>query len=364
MRGRGRFRLALGLLVGTLLAVPGLAAADAPTPLAEQVLRRALAADDRQSYTGTMVLYTWATGRGDATVVRVRHRAPGQSRLEYLGAGQEPYLIIVDDGTHRWHYHPEDGTAFVGASQGRFSDAPDQSLSLLRHNYHLQPNGTGEIAGRLVDVVELVPRGCGRPAQRFWVDRETGVILRTEQYRLDGSLAALTVFTAFTPARSLPDETFRLRLAKEVRVTAGEAVGTPLQSLRERSGVALRLPAELPPGYVFDSASLSQTGREKGVHLRFTDGLGVISLFQQTAEPLARYRLEGAQAVALRSGRGWLREQCGGYVLNWTADGVNFTLVGEVPASVLVRIADSIPPGPGALAQVRQVFLRLLGREE
>ncbi|MDI6869756.1 MAG: sigma-E factor regulatory protein RseB domain-containing protein [Bacillota bacterium] len=339
----------------------GNAGAAIPAPLAEQVLRKALAADGTQTYVGTMVLFTWAVGNGDATVIKVRHRAPGQSRLEYLSSRNEPYLVTVDDGRHRWHYHPGERAASVGPSPD-FKANLEQSLGLLRHNYHLQYGGTGEVTGRITDIVELVPRGCRQPAQRLWVDRETGVILRTEQYRFDGSLAALTLFTAFEPAESLPPELFRLNLPKEVRVTTGFDAAARLEDLAEASGIAVRMPTELPPGFVFDGASVNRTDKENIVHLRFTDGLSVISLFEQPAQPFTRYRLKGAKAVALKSGRGWLHEECGGYVLNWTSGGINFTLVGEVAAEVLIRLADSIPPGPGPLAYVRSAFVRLFSR--
>ncbi|MGE5554126.1 MAG: sigma-E factor regulatory protein RseB domain-containing protein [Betaproteobacteria bacterium] len=364
MRGAVRLIVGLGLLLGMVGWSSGKTAAATPVSPAEEILRRALAADASQTYTGTMVLFTWGAGSGDATMVKVFHRAPGRSRLEYLGSRQEPYLVIVDDGRHRWHYRPHERVVAAGPSQANGGADPEQGLALLSRNYRFQYGGTGEITGRLTDIVELVPRGCPHPAQRFWVDRGTGVILRTEQYRVDGSLASLTLFTAFEPGKNVPAEHFRLEVPKEVRVIAGFAQGLSLEDLSAEIGVTVRMPAALPPGFVFDGASLSESGQGKVAHLRFTDGLGVISLFEQPARRFARYRLKGAEAVPLKSGQGWLRAECGGYVLNWTSDGINFTLVGEVPAEVLIRLADSIPPQPGTLANVRNVFLRLFSREE
>lgn len=360
MRHRSLFVIGVGVFLLLGAGRAGVAA----VPPAEQILRRALAAGATQTYSGTMVLFTWATGAGDATVVRVRHRAPGQSRLEYLSAEHEPYLVTVDDGVHHWHYHPEDRVAVVERSTALAAEAVPQSLALLRRNYTLRTGGRGTIAGRTTEIVELVPRGCAHPVQRLWVDERTGVILRTEQYRLDGSLAALTVFTAFEPAADLPEGLFQLALPKGVRVTTRLDSAAPLKTLSEESGFAVRLPAGLPPGFVFAGAAVGRPEPEKEtvVHLRFTDGLTVISLFEQAARPFTRYRLEGAKAVALKSGRGWLREECGGYVLNWTDGGINFTLVGEVPAEVLVRLANSFPDDESPLDYVRSTLARLFGR--
>ncbi|HHW13960.1 MAG TPA: hypothetical protein GXX28_03380 [Firmicutes bacterium] len=358
MRHRSLFVIGVGVFFLLGAGRAGLAAASP----AEQILRKALAAGASQTYTGTMVLFTWTTGSGDATVVRVRHRAPGQSRLEYLAANHEPYLVTVDDGIHHWHYHPADAVAVLEPSTALAAGGVQQSLTLLQHNYTLRTGGRGSIAGRSTEIVELVPRGCSRPVQRLWVDQQTGVILRTEQYRFDGSLAALTVFTAFEPVASLPEDLFHLALPKGVRVTRRLDSAAPLKALTEESGFPVRLPSELPPGFVFAGAAVGRPEKENVVHLRFTDGLTVISLFEQAARPFTRYRLEGAKAVALKSGRGWLREECGGYVLNWTDGGINFTLVGEVPAAVLLRLANSFPAEASPLDYVRSTLARLFGR--
>lgn len=356
--------LTSGVVCFMLLALAGLPAAAAP--VAEQVLRKALAADSSQTYTGTMVIFTWAAGAGEATAVRVRHQAPGKSRLEYLSARQEPYLVTVDDGIHHWQYRPQERAATLEPSRVQFAGGVEEQLILLKHNYSLQYGGTGEVTGRAADIVELVPRGCGYPAQRLWVDRATGVVLRTEQYQRDGSLVALTVFTAFEPGVRLAAEHFRLKLPKEVRVTTEFGAAVPFAELSAASDLPVRMPDELPEGYVFQGASVSRLEQETVVHLRFTDGLGVISLFQQKARPFTRYRLEGGREVALKNGRAWLHQECGGYVLNWTSGGVNFTLVGEVPPETLLAMASSIPPppSPGPLGQVRSALVWLFGGKD
>lgn len=331
----------------------------AGSPAVEQALERALAADATQTYRGTMLLFTWATGTGEATVVTVNHRAPGQSRLEYLNPRREPYLVVVDDGVHHWEYHPGGRTASVEASP-EIPEVGSGSLDLLRHNYNLQDGGQGDLAGRATDIVELVARGCRLPNQRLWIDRQTGVVLRTEQYRADGSLSSLSVFTSFEPVKSLPDDLFRLRVPEGVRVRSDFGPAAPLRDLSATSGIAVRLPAGLPTGFVYAGATISQEDEGRIVHLRFTDGLGVISLFEREARPFARYRLSGSKPVELKAGRGWLSEECGSYVLNWTSGGINFTLIGELPAETLTRLANSVPPGPSLnlVAYLRMLFSR------
>lgn len=348
--------LALVLISGALGAV----SARAAEPGVEQVLQRALAADATQTYRGTMLLFTWATGAGEATVVTVSHRAPGQSRLEYLNSRREPFLVVVDDGVHHWEFYPGGRKATVEASAGEPGFGNGQSLDLLRHNYNLQDGGRGELAGRAVNIVELVARGCRLPSQRLWIDQKTGVVLRTEQYRSDGSLVSLSVYTSFEPVKSLPDELFRIKVPEGVRVATDFEPSAPLKDLSAASGIAIRLPAELPSGFVYAGATIAEEKDGRIAHLRFTDGLGVISLFEREAQPLTRYRLAGSRPVELKAGRGWLSEECGSYVLNWTSGGVNFTLIGELPIEALVRVANSLPPGPsvGPVAYIRMLFSR------
>ncbi|MGE5508765.1 MAG: sigma-E factor regulatory protein RseB domain-containing protein [Chitinophagales bacterium] len=357
-------RLAIRMHLAILmLLVLGGAALAAQSP-ADAALLRSLSVAPHQTYAGTMVLFTWSSGSGDATATTVHHRGSGESRLEYLGAHRIPYLVVIDDGEHRLQYRPEERIASLEDSAAATPPAPAKSLELLHKNYGVVYGGTGTVAGRAADIVELVPRQCAHLSQRLWIDRQTGVVLRTEKYRLDGSLSSLSVYTDFDVVDDLPDRLFSLRLPEGVRlVSESDFVEQPAPP---GDGQVVRLPAALPPGYVYLGAQVVRPDGEDDdvVHLRFTDGLGVISLFERPARPFTRYVVKGAKQISLKHGPGWLVQECAGYVLNWTAGDTNFTLVGEVPAETLIGIANSVPPGApaGTFAIIRSAVIRLFSR--
>lgn len=350
------------IIVGCLMAL-GSAALAATSP-GDAALLRSLATAPRQTYAGTMVLFSWTTGSGDATVTTVHHRGSGQSRLEYLGAEREPYLVVIDDGDHRLQYRPGERVASLAASATTTPPAPTKSLELLHKNYGVRYGGEGTVAGRRADIVELIPRQCAHLSQRLWIDRQTGVVLRTEKYRLDGTLASLSVYTEFEVVEDLPVRLFSLKLPANVRLISEDDLAR--QRTETDSEHLVRLPSALPPGYVYLGVQIIRPDDEDEdvVHLRFTDGLGVISLFERPARPFTRYVVKGARQVNLKHGPGWLVQECAGYVLNWTAGDTNFTLIGEVPAETLIAIANSVPPGEpvGTIAVIRSAVIRLFGR--
>ncbi|MBI4278051.1 MAG: hypothetical protein HY660_06305 [Armatimonadetes bacterium] len=314
-------------------AAPG----TAPDP--EEWLRLALTAPSRTTYQGQKTVIQWSGRTSHAAVVRVYHRPPAQTRIEYLASGARSQRLVIDDGRSRWYYDPARRLAVREISSGTDGLPPTVNLHLLRRNYILQRGGVARVAGREAVQLGLQPRYPGRPLLRLWIDRETGLILRLERFDGRGHLEQLSTFTrvAYTP--DLPAHLFAWRPPAGTRTSAApSAERVPLDRLAARLGFPpLPLtPAQIPAGFVLESTALLKVGRAQVGRLHYTDGLATLTVFQGRVAVVGGGR--GRTADAWGEGAP-LQEQGGVRALSWQAHGRMFTLVSDLAPSEVLRIA-------------------------
>lgn len=142
------------------------------------------------------------------------------------------------------------------------------------------------VEGRLLHqrpawVVLLQAHKPNRPSQRLWVDMKTGIRVRTEWYAFDGSLVARQTLVNLTVSRASTER--GQALASEFQQAIVGHGPPPLMTVSEAEDAlrfTLLLPQHVPDGYRLAGVRLPR--QEDGVaHVIYTDGLGVISLFEQ-----------------------------------------------------------------------------------
>jgi negative regulator of sigma E activity len=141
-------------------------------------------------------------------------------------------------------------------------------VDLLLRNYRVRRQGTGTVAGRRVVELVIEPRHQGNPTKRVWIDPTCRMALREEVRDSQGRLLAASEFERFEQVRELPAGLFEPP-SSSTEWTPPSAL--PFSPLR---------PRYVPPGYQEVRRAAARRGPFQGVHLRYTDGLGTISLFQ------------------------------------------------------------------------------------
>lgn len=159
-----RFKLAvlLALTAGPLQAKPR-----APLPDADALVLKALAGP-ATGYLAVQRVQVFLPGKKPkALKVNVAALPGGRIKLEVLGKKNTPVLIQIRDG--------------------KFPEAPTKGLARLRSLYDLSVSTGGVVAKRKTWKVELrLKSGVLRRA--LWVDRDSGLLMKRETYRDDGSL--------------------------------------------------------------------------------------------------------------------------------------------------------------------------------
>jgi hypothetical protein len=158
-------------------------------------------------------------------------------------------------------------------------------------------------------------------------------------------------FTRFELKESLPDELFTLKAASAAASNDITPDFLSIDELEKATGRETDLPDQLPGGFDFESADFFEVGKDMVRHLRYTDGLAVLSIFL-TDRPV---RLPaGGNAGAIRlSPPGSLRLSSAGKVFSWRRGRHYYTLMSDVSRELLTRIAQGAVPAPKRPAQAQ-----------
>lgn len=314
-------------------------------PTAAALYQRSLKADDLYSYRGRQITTYWRPGR--AVAVIVSHRAPALRRIDYLAPDTQRGRSVVTDTRQQWQYEPRQGRLLhrrLAANAEEVADAAE-GYDLLRTNYVLQvvphPRTWADRKVFLVTVTRKSPRTAAR---KLWIDAATGLVLKRENYREDGKLALTVAYSDITFRAPLPRTLFDLApLARRpgIRLIEERATGeTPLRRdmVAGQLGGTAVAPSTLS-GYRLVSAALTQGG--KMLHLRYSDGLNLISLFEQRRTQTRRPTRVPPSMRPARVGRrdGFVSHHASLTALNWDAGPLNLTLMGEIAEPSLQALA-------------------------
>lgn len=297
-----------------LMVMSGVARAE----VALDWLNRAAAAAKQLNYSG---VYVYHHGE-HVEVLRVLHRTDAtgeQEKVEVLDGTPRQFLRINNDV----YCHLPDGkhVRLERNASRRFFPAllPAQPARLLDY-YDARLGGTERVAGRPCQVVTLEPRDGYRYAFNLWLDKQSGLPLKSRIVNENGGVVSMYVFSEIQVGK-LPDaQLFRNDLA-----------GKRIQqaSLDKPMGAAWHVTP--PPGYEkMQEAMRSLPGKQGPVtHLVFSDGLSVLSMFVEPVNP----QMQGLQGLSAEGAIG---------VYARKVDGYNVTTLGEVPSMALIETGNSV----------------------
>jgi sigma-E factor negative regulatory protein RseB len=298
--------LSLRGILGALLL--GAAAGASAQPAPQALLQRMEQALGAASYSGVVVY----ARDGQLDALRIRHRG-GAQRFEVIERLTGPALPLQRD-----------------AQSARLGEGPRYAADLAAVRgvagidpaiaYELNTVGEDRVAGRMADVFDARARDAMRFSRRYWVDRDSGLLLRVATYGSDGIVVEQWMFSD---------------LSIDGAASGDGAVAGQAESFRSPRdadiGLARLRVLDVPKGFQLVSAAV-EPQREQ---LVYSDGLVTVSVF---AEPLA------AEATVLsgHQRRGALS------VFGRLYRGLQIVVVGEVPAATAERFAQGIEqPGAG-----------------
>lgn len=310
----------------------------------QEVMRHAALAPQIVDYEGTKILSILRGRLMETITVNEAHKRPVLTRLEFLSPDGVAGRLVLDDGVRTWHYEPRLNMAFVGPTMAIPAEAAER---LATERYRVRLLGMEEVIGRSTVVMSLWPH-AGRRERRLWIDRMTGVTLRSEERDPDEALVATAYFTRISYGLNLPAALFQPRLPAGARVVSQEippAGLMPLPAVVERIGFRVSVPSALPGGFALLGGAPIRDGPVLAAHLHYSDGVRALALF---VAPSARLGPPGrGDQVPVLGGDARTMVAGAMRLLLWETGGVRMTLVGPLSLGEMVTVARTLGrPGP------------------
>ena len=320
--------------------------------LAVRLLAQAAQAAIVTSYQGEEVVTRWSQGSqgsdGSVLVSDIWHVSGGQTVTQTLDAGapssSQPYLSSDDDD------RAPEGVLGVTVPL----------VQLLETHYVVAYAGAGLADERTAQVVEA-RRADGSLAARFWLDDATKLPLEREVFDTAAHVIGRDVF-------------INVRFAKQVSAPAdanppaganaqADAQGLWTEPFSQAQLLALPahgwlVPAQLPGGLSLFTGAETEASTGTVLDLGYSDGLSVISVFEQ----------RGQLAASLA---GWRKATVGGHVIfvaepdqrsmTWSGRGMVYTVVVDAPTQTVAAVVGALPHDkpPGFWKRMTRGLVRL-----
>ena len=310
--------------------------------LALTLMTDAARAAVRTSYQGEEIDSRWDTGGGTVLVSDILHVSGGQTVTQTLATGTggsaQPYTSSDLDGAS-----PE---GVLGVTTAL--------VKMLETHYVVIYLGAASADNRAAQVVEAW-RGDGSLAARFWLDSATKLPLEREVFDSAAHVISEGVFINIQigkPAGVKASTSVKASTATGTTpgmYAAGGAVSQQASSwafpiapvkLLALSRQGWLVPPALPGGLILFTGG--QTGTTSGpvLDLSYSDGLYVVTLFEQRGKLAAK--LAGWQKTTV-GGRAVYAAVPAQRSLTWAGGGKVYTVIADAPAQTLAAVVGTLP---------------------
>jgi sigma-E factor negative regulatory protein RseB len=331
------------------------------------LLIRAMRAATDTPYSGVQWMTASDAGSTTTVLLDVSH-VPGE------GSTVAPVQTSLTGGQGAFDPASASGALASTARGGRPSGAAE--IALLEAHYALSVAGDDEVAGRPARVVEAhrLAVDQGSVVGRWWVDRETDLVLRTEVFTPAGRLVRSSGYVTVTIGGQVhrgPGGGPALRspahpgAGPAAGVSRPEPVPSPWKPAPPRVVQRMRshgfvLPEHLGRGFVRYDVRAKRTQHGPVVHLSYSDGLSTVSVFEQSGR-LEPDRLSGFARTRIAGTDVWQHGRIPRRVV-WSAGGTVYTLVTDAPTAAVGTAVRTLPhhgAGDGALDRIQHGFVRI-----
>ena len=317
--------LGWGVLAMVALAVPAWAKQD-DNPHAWLV--RMTDAARQLNYDGTFV-YRNGTHMESMRIIHRVDESGERSRLVALSGVKRE---VLRDHAQVVCILPDDESVVVAKTRppSPFYAAILTATEGFSDNYALSVSGGDRVAGRQTEVLMLAPRDEYRYGYNLWVDRETGLLLKSDLLSGDETPIEQFIYTSLSLPDEIADELLEPGITgQQLTWRISEASSDDGEGDSESSPWAVDW---LPTGFMMADCSQSSAspGKHSVTQMVYTDGLASLSVF---VEALAEDEpLEGLSAMGAMNAFGRV------------VSGFQVTVVGEVPAGTVEAVALSVRP--------------------
>ncbi|MBE9567424.1 MAG: MucB/RseB C-terminal domain-containing protein [Proteobacteria bacterium] len=328
-----RLLLTLGLVCGLTL---GIYATNSYAGDLFDVLKRMSDADQKKNYQGTFILRK----SDNLSTLRVTHGVDDEGVWESLEAlNGEPRKILRHNNRVISIYPGRELVTIrhTSKNQSLHQQLPD-NLDQLETYYSISRLNDDRVADQQTLVIELKPKDTYRYGYRYWIDENSGMLLRCDLVTEDNRIVEQMMFTSVNYLSQAPVQAFDLERYQGYRQQVMDEQVLPVpQDEAQRWKVN-----NLPAGFMLNHSAMrysqlaaihknnsSPEAHPDLLHLAYSDGLASVSIFIELNLNEADH-MKGASSMGAVNAFGQ------------PVDGYFVTVVGEVPLKTVQSMAQSI----------------------
>lgn len=263
--------------------------------------------------------------------MRIIHRMDAGGQRERLVSLTGSAREVLRDDKAVTCIMPDHRSVMVGQSRPRqpFPVVP-KDLDSVSPYYALEDAGDDRMAGYSARVIAITPRDAYRYGYRFWIDKNTRMLLKSDLIGVDGKPIEQVMFTRLVIGPDIPTDDLQPSLTgdgydwhrqEDIHQSAADRqAGTPGWRV-----------GRLPSGFklINFQHKRMREGRGDAEHMVFTNGLATVSVYVE-ASPSGHPGFTGLSSMgAMNAYRVML-------------NGSQVTVVGEVPAATVEMIATTV----------------------
>lgn len=314
------------LFLIALLQLPALVVA---TELGEvqKLLKKMQHAAHMQSYDGTFV---YSQGGNKLSAMRIIHSADKNGERERLVSLDSIGREVIRDSKSVICILPDRNAVVVekGRPPSEFPPPFPDKLDHLKDQYTFAIQGVEKVAGQWAHQLVVKPNDKFRYGHRLWVDKKTGLLLKTHLINEQGKLVEQFMFTHIKYMTKVPDELLKTAIdSSKFKRFASDDIKP--KSKPVNSALVWQV-TKLPPGFKRDlQRRLKMTASHTTSNqLVYSDGLASISVFIENTKDDPNL-IDNAHMGAVN-------------VHGKTFNNFHVTAVGEVPHATVKMISESV----------------------
>ncbi|MGD8811180.1 MAG: MucB/RseB C-terminal domain-containing protein [Thioalkalispiraceae bacterium] len=279
------------------------------------------------NYEGTFVY-----GQKDQlSSMRIIHSATDNEEKERLvsmdGSGRE----VIRNGDSVKCILPDTKSVVVDKTRAdtQFPPAFPMSIDRLTSHYAFKVTDGKKVAGRSTQKIMIQPMDKLRYGHHLWVDKETGLLLKTHLLNERSQKLEQFMFTQISFFDEIPDTWLQPAISgKDFNWYKADETKPPVKSKKTSQWYVSNLPAGFMPD--MQRKAMMPANSMPVEHMVFSDGLSSISVFIEK-------EMEGNKDNLMGSSRMGAVHAHGRQV-----DGYHVTVVGEAPLAAIKMISDAV----------------------
>lgn len=309
------------------------------------MLKRMSDADQNQNYQGTFILRK----SDNLSTLHVTHGVDNKGVWESLETLNGESKKVLRFNNQVISVFPDREIVTIHHSHKKQSLHPQlpDNIDQLQQFYSMQRLDDDRIANHQTMVVDLLPKDQYRYGYRYWVDKNTGMLLRCDLVDEDKMVVEQMMFTSLDYLSEAPAQMFELQQFEqfkqqlldepEVKVAQAVEAGWKVESLPKGFMLTQSTMRYLQSSPVADNnqsaSTLSDASSPDLLHLVYSDGLASVSIFIEINQGVEKH-LQGEASMGAVNAFGH------------AVDGYFATAVGEVPAKTVQLMAQSMVKVP------------------